>query len=189
MYSYFFHYTCYKYGYIDREGQVVIEPRFDFAGDFSEGLASIGYRIRIEDADEEVVERQSWRFTKDFSFFESEAEQKWVRLEGFVDRAGTIVVEPRFDSRAKLYGVKLKKKPSDYIRENIVVTTSGMFSFEPIDCALKALGRENVMYSADYPFENPAEAGEFMDKLPLDRGVIEDISYNNAARLLRIGAP
>jgi 2,3-dihydroxybenzoate decarboxylase len=95
----------------------------------------------------------------------------------------------RFDSRAKLYGVKLNKRPSDYIRENIVVTTSGMFSFEPIDCALKALGRENVMYSADYPFEDPVEAGAFMDELPLDAGVVADICYNNAARLLRIGAP
>ena len=94
----------------------------------------------------------------------------------------------RFDSRAKLYGVKLNKRPSDYIRENIVVTTSGMFSFEPIDCALKALGRENVMYSADYPFEDPAEAGAFMSELPIDPAVLEDISYNNAARLLRIGA-
>ena len=44
------------------------------------------------------------------------------------------------------------------------------------------------MYSADYPFENPAEAGAFMDELPLDPGVIADISYNNAARLLRIKA-
>ena len=42
----------------------------------------------------------------------------------------------RFDSRAKLYGVKLKKKPSDYIKQNIVVTTSGMSSTEPLDCAL-----------------------------------------------------
>ena len=41
----------------------------------------------------------------------------------------------RFDSRAKLYGVKLNRRPSDYIRDNLVVTTSGMFSFEPIDCA------------------------------------------------------
>lgn len=94
----------------------------------------------------------------------------------------------RFDSRAKLYGVKLNRRPSDYIRDNLVVTTSGMFSFEPIDCALKALGRENVMYSADYPFENPAEAGAFMDELPLDPDVIADISYNNAARMLRIKA-
>ncbi len=93
----------------------------------------------------------------------------------------------RFDSRAKLYGVKLKKRPSDYIRENIVVTTSGMFSFEPIDCAIKALGHDNVMYSADYPFENPAEAGAFMSELPLDAKVIENIAYNNASRLFGIG--
>jgi 2,3-dihydroxybenzoate decarboxylase len=95
----------------------------------------------------------------------------------------------RFDSRAKLYGVKLNKRPSDYIRENIVVTTSGMFSFEPIDCAIKALGRENVMFSADYPFENPAEAGAFMQELPLDASLLQDIAYNNASRLFRIGTP
>src|SRR5436189_823329 len=41
----------------------------------------------------------------------------------------------RFDSRAKLYGVKLPRPPSDYIRSNIVVTTSGMFSAEPLNCA------------------------------------------------------
>ena len=93
----------------------------------------------------------------------------------------------RFDSRAKLYGVKLKKRPSDYIRENIYVTTSGMFSFEPIDCAIKALGHEHVMYSADYPFENPVEAGAFMNELPIDPKVLEDIAYNNASRLFGIG--
>ncbi len=39
----------------------------------------------------------------------------------------------RFDSRAKLYGVKLAKPPSQYIKENIVVTSSGMCSAEPLD--------------------------------------------------------
>src|SRR5580692_10803972 len=34
----------------------------------------------------------------------------------------------RFDSRAKLYNIKLAKEPSDYIRQNITVTTSGMCS-------------------------------------------------------------
>src|SRR5580765_8962635 len=57
----------------------------------------------------------------------------------------------RFDSRAKLYGVKLAKRPSDYIRQNIVVTTSGMFSAEPLHCTIAALGAGRVMFSADYP--------------------------------------
>src|SRR5882762_5796675 len=60
----------------------------------------------------------------------------------------------RFDSRAKLYGVKLAKPPSDYIHENILVTTSGMCSAEPLTCAMSALGRDRVMFAADYPFES-----------------------------------
>jgi predicted TIM-barrel fold metal-dependent hydrolase len=90
----------------------------------------------------------------------------------------------RFDSRAKLYGVKLNKKPSEYIRENIVVTTSGMFSAEPLHCTIAALGHEHVMFSADYPFESPEEAGHFMDTVPLPDNVRADIAYNNAVRLL-----
>src|SRR5262249_8023676 len=34
----------------------------------------------------------------------------------------------RFDSRAKLYGVKLTKPPSQYVKDNFMVTTSGMCS-------------------------------------------------------------
>src|SRR6266487_2515390 len=69
----------------------------------------------------------------------------------------------RFDSRAKLYGIKLAKLPSDYIRENILVTTSGMCAAEPLACTLSTLGRERVMFSADYPFESIDVASEFID--------------------------
>ncbi len=65
----------------------------------------------------------------------------------------------RFDSRAKLYSVKLAKPPSDYIKQNIVVTTSGMCSAEPLNCTLAALGRDRVMFAADYPFEFGARGG------------------------------
>jgi 2,3-dihydroxybenzoate decarboxylase len=92
----------------------------------------------------------------------------------------------RFDSRAKLYGVKLKRAPSDYIKENIAVTISGMYSPEPLNCAIAALGGDRVMFSADYPFESVAEAGHFMDVVPLDSALREDICWRNAARLLRI---
>jgi 2,3-dihydroxybenzoate decarboxylase len=95
----------------------------------------------------------------------------------------------RFDSRAKLYGVKLAKKPSDYIRQNIVVTTSGMCATEPLDCTIAALGKDRVMFAADYPFEQAAEAGEFLDQTPLPEPVREDIAFRNAMRDLRLPAP
>jgi 2,3-dihydroxybenzoate decarboxylase len=94
----------------------------------------------------------------------------------------------RFDSRAALYGVKLARKPSDYIRDNIVVTTSGMCSAEPLKCAIDALGRSQVMFAADYPFESAQEAAHFIDSVKLDEGMREDICCNNAARLLGLPA-
>jgi 2,3-dihydroxybenzoate decarboxylase len=95
----------------------------------------------------------------------------------------------RFDSRAALYGVKLGKKPSDYIKENFVVTTSGMSSAEPLNCALAALGSDRVMFAADYPFEQAAEAGAFLDQTPLAEPVRESIAFKNAVREFKLPAP
>jgi 2,3-dihydroxybenzoate decarboxylase len=94
----------------------------------------------------------------------------------------------RFDSRARLYGVKLDKQPSDYIKHNLVVTLSGMYSREPLDCVIAALGADHVMFSADYPFESSAEAGAFMDTVALPEQVRADIAYRNAEALLGLKA-
>jgi 2,3-dihydroxybenzoate decarboxylase len=90
----------------------------------------------------------------------------------------------RFDSRAKFHGLKLKKAPSEYIRENVIVTTSGMCSAEPLSCTISALGPDRVMFAADHPFEQADEAGHFMDTVPLSDKVRGDICVHNAVRLL-----
>jgi 2,3-dihydroxybenzoate decarboxylase len=92
----------------------------------------------------------------------------------------------RFDSRAKLYGVALARKPSDYIRDNIIVTTSGLFAVEPLDCAIRALGVERVMFAADYPFESSEESSAFIDGAAIDAATRERICYRNAAALLKL---
>ena len=95
----------------------------------------------------------------------------------------------RFDSRAgpDFYAIKLGKPPSQYIKENIVVTTSGMCSAEPLACTLSALGSRNLMFAADYPFESAEESAHFIDSTPLAENVRQDICFNNAERLLSIG--
>ena len=90
----------------------------------------------------------------------------------------------RFDSRAKIYGLKLKKRPSEYIREHTCVTTSGMFSAAPLLCAIGTLGAGRVMFSVDYPFESAEEAGAFIDNVPLDGRTRMDVCFNNAEKLL-----
>ncbi|MBX9776032.1 MAG: amidohydrolase family protein [Xanthobacteraceae bacterium] len=92
----------------------------------------------------------------------------------------------RFDSRAKLYGIKLAKAPSDYIKDNILVTTSGMCSAEPLNCAIAALGHDKIMFAADYPFEQAEEAGHWMDNVALDDKVRADIAHANAEKHFKL---
>jgi 2,3-dihydroxybenzoate decarboxylase len=89
----------------------------------------------------------------------------------------------RFDSRAKLYGVALARPPSYYIKENLLVTVSGMFATEALYCAIATLGLDRVMFAADYPFESSEEAGKFMDTVRLDEGARVDVAYRNAENL------
>jgi 2,3-dihydroxybenzoate decarboxylase len=94
----------------------------------------------------------------------------------------------RFDSRAgpEFYAVKLAKLPSQYVKENIVVATSGMCSVDPLACTVSAIGHDHVMFASDYPFESMDEAAHFVDSVPIDERVRNDICFNNAARLLKL---
>jgi 2,3-dihydroxybenzoate decarboxylase len=94
----------------------------------------------------------------------------------------------RFDSRAgpEFYAVKLAKLPSQYVKENIVVATSGMCSADPLACTVSAMGHDRVMFASDYPFESMAEAAHFIDATPIDERVRDDICFNNAAKLLKL---
>ncbi len=88
----------------------------------------------------------------------------------------------RFDSRSAPYGWNLPKPPSQYLKENVWVTTSGMYDLPPVRCSIDALGRDRVMFSADYPFDWPG--CDFIDTVPLDESLRADIAFNNAAKLL-----
>src|SRR5262249_26078 len=84
------------------------------------------------------------------------------------------------------YAVKLAKRPSHYVKDNIVVATSGMCAAEPLNCTLDALGHDRVMFAADYPFELVDEAGHFIDNIPLETKVRNAMCFENAARLLQL---
>lgn len=92
----------------------------------------------------------------------------------------------RLDSRARIYGLKLKRRPSEYLREHIFVTTSGMFSAEPLLCSIGALGTDRVMFSVDYPYESASDAGRFIESVSLDEEDRGKICFGNAAKLLRL---
>ncbi len=86
----------YRYGYIDATGNIVIEPEYDYAEKFSEGLACVGYKMKKEEVDEEIVQRQSSK--KDLlDLFPSFENDDYVSLYGFINKQGYMVIEPKFD--------------------------------------------------------------------------------------------
>jgi 2,3-dihydroxybenzoate decarboxylase len=95
----------------------------------------------------------------------------------------------RFDSRWAMMKQQkgLKKTPSEYIKTNVFVTTSGMCSNEALLCALAAIGEGHVMFSVDYPYESSDIAAQFIEKAPLNNSSREKVCYKNAEQLLKLG--
>lgn len=94
----------------------------------------------------------------------------------------------RLDSRAALISGKrpLNLKPSDYLKRNLFVTTSGVFDQVPLIAAVSALGADHVLFSVDYPYEDPAAAGRFLDTASIADEVREKVARHNAVRLMNL---
>ena len=96
----------------------------------------------------------------------------------------------RLDSRWGFHnhhGIELRRgAPSEYLRHNFYVTTSGVCSAPPLQCALAALGREHVLFGTDYPFEDMSVATGFLRSAPLDDADRHAIAHGNAEQLLRL---
>jgi len=77
----------------------------------------------------------------------------------------------------------LKKKPSDYMKENVYVTTSGM-AWEPVIMyARSVLGADRVLYAMDYPYQYVPEEVEVTDSLPISDEEKKALYQTNAERV------
>lgn len=80
----------------------------------------------------------------------------------------------------------LKKQPSEYLRDHVLVTTSGNFFTPALLCTMLALGSDNIMFSVDWPYESNKEGCAFLRHLPISEDDLEKIAYRNAERILRL---
>jgi 5-carboxyvanillate decarboxylase len=81
---------------------------------------------------------------------------------------------------------ELKKTPSQYFKDNFVVTTSGMFSEPALMYTLSILSADNILFAVDYPMESSEEAVQFMQKAPIDYHDKEKIYHLNAKRIFSL---
>jgi 5-carboxyvanillate decarboxylase len=81
---------------------------------------------------------------------------------------------------------KLKRKPSDYLKENFHATTSGMAWEPPILYALSVLGADRVLYAMDYPYQFVPEEVKVTDNLPISDADKKKLYQTNAERLFSL---
>jgi len=75
-----------------------------------------------------------------------------------------------------------KKRLVDYLAENIWVTTSGNFNTQALHCT----GADRILFSNDYPYEDYAEGGVFIDTVPISESDRRKIAYENAKALYKL---
>jgi predicted TIM-barrel fold metal-dependent hydrolase len=80
----------------------------------------------------------------------------------------------------------LKKAPAQYLRENLVVTTSGNFFMPAFLCTLMALGADNILFSVDWPYESNRIATDWLNHLQITDQDKEKICHLNAERILHL---
>jgi predicted TIM-barrel fold metal-dependent hydrolase len=73
-----------------------------------------------------------------------------------------------------------------YLRENVFITSSGVFDVPVFDCARAMLGLDNLMFSVDYPFQDNFAAMEFLERCDLPPEDKERFAHSTAENLLKL---
>jgi len=81
---------------------------------------------------------------------------------------------------------KLQRRPSDYLKKNFYVTTSGMAWEPPILYAISVLGIDRVMYAMDYPYQFVPEEVRVTDELAISDGDKKKLYQSTAERVFKL---
>ena len=89
-------------------------------------------------------------------------------------------VRPWFDPDVR---PKLARKPSEYLKNNMFVTTSGNYYQPAFVCTYQAMGIDRILLATDYPYEDSDECMQFLEGLPISQEDKDKIYYLNATRI------
>jgi predicted TIM-barrel fold metal-dependent hydrolase len=86
-----------------------------------------------------------------------------------------------------------KRKLKQVWDENIWITTSGVWSLDPLRCILGNTKIDRILFSIDYPFAKNEEGLKWIEELEqsglVTQEQLEMIAYRNAEELLKVKAP
>jgi len=77
--------------------------------------------------------------------------------------------------------------PGEYLKSNFLITTSGMNYWPQLRMTIQVMGIENVLFAADYPFEDQGEAVSAIRDMPLSASQRHLLCDANARRVFLSG--
>jgi len=70
-----------------------------------------------------------------------------------------------------------------YLQENFYFTTSGTFRTQALTDTILEIGTDRILYSVDYPYDDMAEAANWLDHAPISEPDRVKIAHSNARQL------
>lgn len=96
-------------------------------------------------------------------------------------------IDNRYLLQVKIGAVKkMQRLPSEYFKDNFVITTSGVAQQSSLQLSYAELGAERILFAADYPYESVDEAVQFLDNAALTDSDKHKIYHGNAERLFSL---
>jgi 5-carboxyvanillate decarboxylase len=96
-------------------------------------------------------------------------------------------IDARYPFEMGVTGRKgLPRKPSEYFRDHVTVTTSGMNFAAPMRAVISILGAEKIMFAADHPMENQREVVDEYNRIELSPQERAAISNGTARRVFKL---
>jgi len=79
--------------------------------------------------------------------------------------------------------IKCKEHFTYYFKnKNILMTTSGITDPNTIECAIKSIGIDSIMFASDYPYELAKNEIDFIKSLPISNEDKDKIFYKNVEK-------
>ncbi len=112
--------------------------------------------------------------------------ERYPRLKLIIGHMGEMlpVMMARADMVMPAAQTQLPRSISQTLRDQVYITTSGIFTRPPLEAALATFGLDNILFSVDYPYAPNAVGRKFLADLQLPPADIAKLAYGNADRVL-----
>jgi predicted TIM-barrel fold metal-dependent hydrolase len=111
---------------------------------------------------------------------------RYPRLKLIIGHMGEMLpmMMARCDDKLQINHAGVNQRPiSRTLKEQVYITTSGIFTVPPLMVAIATFGIDRVLFSIDYPFSTSQDGRRFLDELPLSSEELHKIAHANAEKL------